>query len=44
MLGFLPALAPAVLGRELALPNVATWWFGDPAVRDACHAAVSTTS
>ena len=34
MLGFLPALAPAVLGRELALPNVATWWLGDPAVRD----------
>ena len=34
MLGFLPALAPAVLGRELALPNVATWWLGDPAVRE----------
>ena len=34
MLSFLPALAPAVLGRELALPNVATWWLGDPAVRD----------
>ena len=35
MLSFLPALAPAVLGRELALPNVATWWLGDPAVREA---------
>src|SRR6185295_2392082 len=34
MLSFLPALAPAVLGQELALPNVATWWLGDPAVRD----------
>ena len=34
MLSFLPALAPAVLGRELMLPNVATWWLGDPAVRD----------
>jgi uncharacterized alpha-E superfamily protein len=33
MLSFLPALAPAVLGRELALPNVATWWLGDPVVR-----------
>ena len=33
MLSFLPALAPAVLGRELSLPNVATWWLGDPAVR-----------
>src|SRR4029079_2909939 len=34
MLSFLPALAPAVLGRKLSLPNVATWWLGDPAVRD----------
>jgi uncharacterized circularly permuted ATP-grasp superfamily protein/uncharacterized alpha-E superfamily protein len=34
MLSFLPALASAVLGRELALPNIATWWLGDPAVRD----------
>src|SRR5262252_4740283 len=34
LLSFLPALAPAVLGRELALPNIATWWLGQPAVRD----------
>ncbi len=34
MLSFLPALAPALLGRELMLPNVATWWLGDPAVRE----------
>jgi len=33
MLSFLPALAPALLGRELALPNIATWWLGDPNVR-----------
>jgi uncharacterized circularly permuted ATP-grasp superfamily protein/uncharacterized alpha-E superfamily protein len=33
MLSFLPALAPAVLGCNLALPNVATWWLGDPGVR-----------
>ncbi len=33
MLSFLPALAPAVLGEELQLPNVATWWLGDPKVR-----------
>jgi uncharacterized circularly permuted ATP-grasp superfamily protein/uncharacterized alpha-E superfamily protein len=33
MLSFLPALAPAVLGEELALPNIATWWLGDPSVR-----------
>jgi uncharacterized circularly permuted ATP-grasp superfamily protein/uncharacterized alpha-E superfamily protein len=34
MLSFLPALAPLVLGRDLALPNVATWWLGQPQVRD----------
>ena len=28
MLAFLPALAPAVLGADLAIPNVATWWLG----------------
>jgi uncharacterized circularly permuted ATP-grasp superfamily protein/uncharacterized alpha-E superfamily protein len=33
LLSFLPALAPAVLGRDLALPNVATWWLGDPRAR-----------
>jgi uncharacterized circularly permuted ATP-grasp superfamily protein/uncharacterized alpha-E superfamily protein len=33
MLSFLPALAPTVLGEDLKLPNVATWWLGDPAVR-----------
>jgi uncharacterized circularly permuted ATP-grasp superfamily protein/uncharacterized alpha-E superfamily protein len=34
LLGFLPALAPAVLGHELALPNVATWWLGQKPARD----------
>jgi uncharacterized alpha-E superfamily protein len=34
MLSFLPALAPALLGRDLALPNVATWWLGDPVIHD----------
>jgi uncharacterized circularly permuted ATP-grasp superfamily protein/uncharacterized alpha-E superfamily protein len=34
MLSFLPALAPAVLGRDLALPNVATWWLGQPRARE----------
>ena len=33
MLAFLPALAPAVLGDELAIPNVATWWLGRADVR-----------
>jgi uncharacterized circularly permuted ATP-grasp superfamily protein/uncharacterized alpha-E superfamily protein len=34
LLSFLPALAPAVLGRELLLPNVATWWLGQAAARN----------
>jgi uncharacterized circularly permuted ATP-grasp superfamily protein/uncharacterized alpha-E superfamily protein len=35
MLAFLPAIAEAINGRPLAIPNVATWWLGDPAVRAA---------
>jgi uncharacterized circularly permuted ATP-grasp superfamily protein/uncharacterized alpha-E superfamily protein len=35
MLAFLPALGRALDGHELALPNIATWWLGDPAVREA---------
>lgn len=34
LLSFLPALAPAVLGEALALPNVATWWLGQARARD----------
>jgi len=34
MLAFLPALAPHVLGEELKLNNVATWWLGRADVRD----------
>jgi uncharacterized circularly permuted ATP-grasp superfamily protein/uncharacterized alpha-E superfamily protein len=34
MLAFLPALAPVVLGAELKLPNVATWWLGSAAMRE----------
>src|SRR5215472_4529808 len=33
LLAFLPALAPHVLGGELAIPNVATWWLGDASAR-----------
>jgi uncharacterized circularly permuted ATP-grasp superfamily protein/uncharacterized alpha-E superfamily protein len=33
MLSFMPALASSLLGEPLKLPNVATWWLGDPAVR-----------
>jgi uncharacterized circularly permuted ATP-grasp superfamily protein/uncharacterized alpha-E superfamily protein len=35
LLAYLPALAPAVLGSDLAIPNVATWWLGQAGVRDS---------
>jgi uncharacterized circularly permuted ATP-grasp superfamily protein/uncharacterized alpha-E superfamily protein len=35
MLAFLPALAEALTGKGLAIPNVATWWLGEPRLRDA---------
>ncbi len=34
-LAFLPALAEPVLGESLKLANVATWWCGQPAARQA---------
>ena len=34
MLAFLPALAPVLLGSELAIPNIATWWLGHARARD----------
>jgi len=34
LLAFLPALAPVVLGSDLAIPNVATWWLGRADVRE----------
>jgi uncharacterized circularly permuted ATP-grasp superfamily protein/uncharacterized alpha-E superfamily protein len=34
MLAFLPALAPIVLGADLKMPNVATWWLGQAEVRE----------
>jgi uncharacterized circularly permuted ATP-grasp superfamily protein/uncharacterized alpha-E superfamily protein len=33
LLAFLPALAPHVLGGDLAISNVATWWLGSPDAR-----------
>ncbi|MBX3023982.1 circularly permuted type 2 ATP-grasp protein [bacterium] len=33
LMPFLPALARALLGEELALPSVPTWWCGDPQSR-----------
>jgi len=37
MLGFLPALARKLLGQELLLPALPTWWCGE---RSAMHAAL----
>lgn len=34
MLAFLPALAPIVLGEDLAIQNVATWWLGRDDMRE----------
>jgi uncharacterized circularly permuted ATP-grasp superfamily protein/uncharacterized alpha-E superfamily protein len=34
MLAFLPALAPILLGAELEIPNIATWWLGHARARD----------
>lgn len=35
LLGFLPALARHLLGEELQLPALPTWWCGERAARDA---------
>jgi uncharacterized circularly permuted ATP-grasp superfamily protein/uncharacterized alpha-E superfamily protein len=43
LLAFLPALSEAIDGRPLAIPNVATWWLGDPAVRERMHADLDET-
>ena len=34
MLAFLPALAPTIIGEDLAIPNVATWWLGRADIRE----------
>ena len=34
LLGYLPALSKRLLGQELRLPSVATWWLGEPAALD----------
>ena len=34
LLGFLPKLCRQVLGEELKLPNIATWWCGQPAQQE----------
>lgn len=34
LLAFLPRISERLLGEELKLPNVATWWCGEAATRD----------
>ncbi|KZM52169.1 hypothetical protein OA90_01465 [Labrenzia sp. OB1] len=34
LLAFLPRISKRLLGESLKLPNVATWWCGEPATRD----------
>lgn len=41
MMAFLPALAPHLLGEDLLLPNVATWWCGDEGARRFVQARLS---
>jgi uncharacterized circularly permuted ATP-grasp superfamily protein/uncharacterized alpha-E superfamily protein len=35
LMGFLPALGERLLGEDMILPNVATWWCGQPRERAA---------
>ncbi|MTH79380.1 circularly permuted type 2 ATP-grasp protein [Paracoccus aestuariivivens] len=35
MMAFLPKLSPLLTGQPLAMPNIATWWLGSPAEREA---------
>jgi len=43
MLAFLPALSDAIDGHGLAIPNIATWWLGDPAVWAAMRERLDDT-
>jgi len=39
LMAFLPKLAPVLLGSDLAIPNIATWWCGGGAERARVRAA-----
>src|SRR6202012_1916658 len=34
LLGFLPSLARRLLGEDLKMPHIATWWCGQPSARE----------
>jgi uncharacterized circularly permuted ATP-grasp superfamily protein/uncharacterized alpha-E superfamily protein len=40
LLGFMPRLCRRLLGEELRMPNVATWWCGQPAEREFVEASL----
>jgi len=42
LLSFLPALSRRLLGEALKLPNVATWWCGQPAERAQVERSINT--
>ncbi|MGE3302213.1 MAG: circularly permuted type 2 ATP-grasp protein, partial [Hyphomonadaceae bacterium] len=42
LLSFLPTLAQKVLGEDLKLPQIATWWFGDAGARAAAQEKLDT--
>mgnify|MGYP000858085844 FL=1 len=42
LLGFLPLLCRRLLGEELKMPNVATWWCGQPRERAKVEANLDT--
>jgi len=42
LLSFLPALSRRVLGEELKLPNVATWWCGQPRERSLVESRIDS--
>jgi uncharacterized circularly permuted ATP-grasp superfamily protein len=33
LMAYMPGLARTLLGEDLRLPNIATWWRGDAAMR-----------
>lgn len=39
LMAFLPRIAPDLLGESLRMPNIATWWCGDPVAAEAVAAS-----
>ncbi len=44
MLAFLPTLARRLIGEDLAIPNIATWWCGQPAERERVLDSLDTVA